>query len=192
MLDLPKLFVYDNCFELEKQMRQVSALYSWLFIFTRILRSSECQFQPLGAILFSSPSVVRSHFLVYTLASTNISQWAPNLVQLYMTIRSRISWIMELIRLQLSRVVCPWIRKFAIFDFVYTLASANIDQSVPNLATIYTPMRSRMSLIMGRIELERPELFALEFGKIYMTLLTPNHLLILSNQHQTWSKCMWS
>ena len=31
---------------------------------------------------------------------------------------------------------------FAIFDFVYTLASANIDQSVPNLATIYKPIVS--------------------------------------------------
>ena len=28
------------------------------------------------------------------------------------------------------------------------------------------PIRSRMSLIMGQIEAEHPELFALEFGKI--------------------------
>ena len=34
---------------------------------------------------------------------------------------------------------------------VYTLASANIDQSVPNLATIYMPMRARMNLIMGQM-----------------------------------------
>ena len=44
--------------------------------------------------------------------------------------------------------------KFAIFDYVYTLASANIDQSVPNLATIYMFMKSRMSSIMGQIEPE--------------------------------------
>ena len=43
------------------------------------------------------PSVVRSHFLVYILASTNINQSAPNLVQMCMTIRSRMSLIMELI-----------------------------------------------------------------------------------------------
>ena len=49
---------------------------------------------------------------------------------------------------------------------VYTLASANIDQSVPNLATIYMPIKSRMSSIMGQIKSEHPELFALEFGKI--------------------------
>ena len=54
----------------------------------------------------------------------------------------------------------------AIFDFVYTLASANIDQSVPNLATIYLLIRSRMSLITEQIKPEHPELFALEFGKI--------------------------
>ena len=51
-------------------------------------------------------------------------------------------------------------------DFVYTLASANIDQSVPNFATMYMLIRSRMSLIMVPMEAEHPELFALEFGKI--------------------------
>ena len=64
------------------------------------------------------------------------------------------------------RVIYPRIRKFSIFDFVYTLASANIDQSVPNLVTIYMLIKSWMSLIMGQIEPEHPELFALEFGKI--------------------------
>ena len=62
--------------------------------------------------------------------------------------------------------MCLLIRKLAIFDFVYTLASANIDQAVPNLATIYMPIRSQMSLIMGQIETEYPQLFALEFRKI--------------------------
>ena len=51
-------------------------------------------------------------------------------------------------------------------DYVYSLASANLDQSVPNLATIHMPMRARMSSIMGQIEPEHPELLALEFGKI--------------------------
>ena len=60
-------------------------------------------------------------------------------------------------------------RKFAIFDFVYTLASANIDKSVPNLATIYLPISLRMSLIMEQIKPEHLELYALEFGKIAET-----------------------
>ena len=80
--------------------------------------------------------------------------------------------------------------KIAIFDFVYTLASANIDQSVPNLATLYMPIRFQMSLIMGQIEPEHLELFALEFRKIaeydFVYTLNPQ---ILINQHQTWSKC---
>ena len=40
-------------------------------------------------------------------------------------------------RTRTVRVICPWIRKFAKFGFDGTLASANIDQSVLNLATIY-------------------------------------------------------
>ena len=82
-------------------------------------------------------------------------------------------------RTRTVQVICPWIRKFAIFDFVYTLASANIDQSVPNLATIYLPIRSRMSSIMEQIKQEHPELFALEFRKttetdFVYTLASPN------------------
>ena len=49
---------------------------------------------------------------------------------------------------------------------LFTLASANIDQSVPNLATIYMPIRSWMSSIMGQIEYQHPELSVFEFGKI--------------------------
>ena len=49
------------------------------------------------------------------------------------------------------------------------------------------PTRSRMSLIMGQIEPENPDLFALEFGKIaeYDCLLS-YHLQISTNQHQTY------
>ena len=46
-----------------------------------------------------------------------------------------------------------------------TLSSAIIDQSVPNLPTIYMPIKSRMSFSMGQSEPEHPELFALDFGK---------------------------
>ena len=76
------------------------------------------------------------------------------------------SVIMEVIESKLFELYALELKKNAIFDFVYTLASANIDQSVPNLATIYMPIMSRNSLIMGQIEPEHPELFALEFRKI--------------------------
>ena len=39
---------------------------------------------------------------VCTLTSTNIDQSAPNLVKMYMTLRSRMSWIMNLIGPELS------------------------------------------------------------------------------------------
>ena len=75
------------------------------------------------------------------------------------------SFMMELIGPELSELSAHELEKFAIFDYVYTLASTNIDQSVPTLATIYMPIRSRISSIMRQIEPDHPELFALEFGK---------------------------
>ena len=44
------------------------------------------------------------------------------------------SWIMDLIKPELSWVICPWIcKKNAESDFVYTLATENVDQLVPNM-----------------------------------------------------------
>ena len=109
------------------------------------------------------PSV--HNFLVNTLASTNINQSSPNLVRMYMTTRSRMSIIMELIGPELSELSALELENLPYLTLL-TLASANIDQSVPNLATIYMLIRSGMIFIMGQIELEHLELFALEFGKI--------------------------
>ena len=58
-------------------------------------------------LLSIHPSDVRPsihNFLVNTPASTNMNQSAPNLVILYMTIRSRMSGIMELIGPELSEL----------------------------------------------------------------------------------------
>ena len=41
--------------------------------------------------------------------------------------------------------------KIAAFDFVYSLASTNINQSAPNLVTVCMSMISQMSLIMGEV-----------------------------------------
>ena len=41
--------------------------------------------------------------------------------------------------------------KIAAFDFVYSLASTNINQSTPNLVTMYMSIRSQISLIMGQV-----------------------------------------
>ena len=53
-----------------------------------VLRVSYCDHSPSVVRPSVHLSVVHSHFIVYTLASTNINQSAPNLVQLYMIIRS--------------------------------------------------------------------------------------------------------
>ena len=82
-----------------------------------------------------------------------------------MTIRSQMSWIMELIRPELSELSALELEHLPYLT-VYTLASANIDQLVPKLATIYMPISSRISSIVGQTEPEHPELLALEFGKI--------------------------
>ena len=95
-----------------------------------------------------------------------MNQSATNLVKMYMTIRSWMSSIMELIGPELFELSALELKKFAIFDFVNTLTSANIDQSVPNLATIYMTVWSSIRSNMGQIEPEHLELFALEFGKI--------------------------
>ena len=52
--------------------------------------------------------------------------------------------------------------KIAESGFVYTLASTNIDQSMPNLIKMYVTIRSRMSSIMDLIGQELFELCALE------------------------------
>ena len=65
---------------------------------------------------------------VYILASTNISQSAPNFVKMYVTIRSQMSLIMDLIGPELFELFALEFAKIAESDFVYTLASTNVDQ----------------------------------------------------------------
>ena len=63
--------------------------------------------------------------------------------------------------------------KIAESDFVYTLASTNIDQSAPNLVKMYMTLRSRITLIMDLIGPELFELSALELKNLpYLTLFT--------------------
>ena len=99
----------------------------------KVLRVSYCDHSPSVGV--RRPPVICSHFLVYTLAFTNINQSAPNLVHMYMTIRSPMSLIMELIGPELSELSALELENLP-YMTVYTLASANIDQLVPNWATI--------------------------------------------------------
>ena len=59
---------------------------------------------------------------------------------------------MDLIGLELFELFALEFGKIAESDFVYTLASTNVDQLVPNMVTIYMAMRSWMSWIMVQIQ----------------------------------------
>ena len=64
-------------------------------------------------------------------------------------------------------------RKIAEYDFVYTLASTNINQSAPNLVQMCMTIRARMRSIMELIGLELIKLSALEYENLpYLTLFT--------------------
>ena len=64
----------------------------------------------------------------YTLTSPNINHSAPNLVKMYVTIRSRMISVMDIIGAELSELFALEFAKIAESDFVYTLASTNVDQ----------------------------------------------------------------
>ena len=66
-----------------------------------ILGQMESENWELFALEFGN--IAESDF-VYTPASTNIDQSAPNLVKMYMTIRSRMSSIMDVNRPELSEL----------------------------------------------------------------------------------------
>ena len=104
---------------------------------------------------------------VYTLASTNIDQSAPNLVKMYVTIRSRMSSIMDLIEpelFELSALEFENLPYLTLFTLQHLQILTNQYQTWPQY--IYIPIKSRKSLIIGQIESENLELFALKFGKI--------------------------
>ena len=63
---------------------------------------------------------------VYTLAFTNINQSAPNVVKIYVTISSQMSFIMNVIRPELNYL--PLNLQKLLNLTVYTLASTNLDQ----------------------------------------------------------------
>ena len=64
-----------------------------------------------------------------------------------MPIRSQMSSIMEQIEPELLELFALEFGKIAESDFVYTLASANINQSAPNLVKMYVTIRSPMRWI---------------------------------------------
>ena len=90
-----------------------------------------------------------------------------------MPIKSRMSTIMIQIESEHPELFALEFGKIVESDIVYTLASTNIDQSMPNLVKMYVTIRSQMSSIMDLIRAELFELSALEFENLpYLTLFT--------------------
>ena len=87
------------------------------------------QIEPEHLELFAHElrKIAESHF-IHTLASTNINQSAPNLLKMYVNIRSQMSWIINLIGPELSELFALEFAKIAESDFVYNLAATNVDQ----------------------------------------------------------------
>ena len=90
-----------------------------------------------------------------------------------MFMRAQMSLIMGQIEAEHLELFALEFGKIAEFDFVYTLASTNIDQSTLNLVKMYVTIRSRMSSIMDLMGPELFELSALELENLpYLTLFT--------------------
>ena len=90
-----------------------------------------------------------------------------------MYMRARMSLIMGQIEAEHPELFALECGKIAESDFVYTLASTNIDQSAPNIVKMCMTIRSQMNSIMDLIGPELSELSALEFENWpYLTLFT--------------------
>ena len=125
-----------------------------------LIRPELCE---LFALEFAK--IAESYF-VYALTSANIDHSVPNLATKYMPIRSRMISIMGQIEPEHPELFALEFGKMAASDFIYTLASTNINQSAPNFVKMYVTIRSLMSSIMDLIGPKLCELFALEFAKI--------------------------
>ena len=90
-----------------------------------------------------------------------------------MPIRSRVSSIMGQVEPERLELFALEFRKIAEYDFFYTLASTNINQSAPNLVQMCMTIRARMSSIMELIGPELIKLSSLEYENLpYLTLFT--------------------
>ena len=106
----------------------------------------QIEIELMELFVFEFGKIAESDF-VYTLASANNNQSAPNLLKMYVTIRSGMRSIMDLIGRELSELFPLEFAKLAESDFVYTIASTIVDQLIPNMVTVHMTM----SLITGQI-----------------------------------------
>ena len=90
------------------------------------MRSIMGQIEPERLELFALEfGKIAEYDFVYTLTSTNIDQSAPNLVKMYMTMRSWMSLIMDLIRPKMSKLSALEFENFPYFT-LFTLQHLQI------------------------------------------------------------------
>ena len=90
-----------------------------------------------------------------------------------MPLRARMSLIMGQIEAEDLELFALGFGKIVESDFVYTLASTNIDRLTPNLVRMYVTIRSWMSSIVDLIRPKLSELSALELENLpNLTLFT--------------------
>ena len=87
-----------------------------------------------------------------------------------MTIRSRMTSVMELIRPELSKLSALELENLPYLPEHPELFT-NINQSVPNLVTMNMSIRSQMSLIMIQVIPDQSVLSALEIEKLIFSSL---------------------
>ena len=112
-----------------------------------------------------SPSVVRSHFLVYSLASTNINQSALNLVKIYVTIRSRMRLIMGLIVSEHLKLFAFALKKNCYISLCLHCSIYKYQQISTKLGQNIYDRDITDESVMGLIGREQLELFVLELEK---------------------------
>ena len=65
--------------------------------------------------------------------------------------------------------------KTAAFDFFYSRASTNINESAPDLVIMYMSIRSQIGMIMGQVIPDQSVLSALELEKLNFSSLFGIH-----------------
>ena len=83
-----------------------------------------------------------------------------------MTNRSPTNLVIALIEPEHLELFALEFEKIAVLDFVYILASTNMNQSALNFVEMYVTIRSRMSSTLDLIRTECLELSALELEKL--------------------------
>ena len=89
---------------------------------------------------------------------------------MYVTVRSWKSSIMNLIGREWLELSAFYFKKM-LYLTVYTLSSANINQSAPNLVTMYMSIRFQTSSIMGQVVPDQSVLSAFEIEKLNFSSL---------------------